>query len=265
RVHRARECLAATAPIALARCPSWTAFLDKARLRSPPRYFLVDCRSTPEFERGGHLPTAYHVPASALHDAEALSTLMMCFAELSGVHIAIMGAGDIRQWYHAPFIPSSTRSALAAEATPRLVPEPEAAPALKLPEEVTSHARAGAHASDYELADTSMLGSADVAVASGLDPLSANEEGDYGVGDVTRHLMLYLIQKGMRTPHTELDAPKMLSHTASCVPHACRVRSCVRVGGRLHGCASTPGALLGFSVGGARPRMVHGLLCWRSG
>jgi len=134
----------------------------------PPRYFLLDVRSREEFLYGGHLPTAFHLDEGLLHDPEALDAVMRDFARLKGVHFAVLGAGDIAQWYHSPVSPTGARMSDRDEA-------PDAA----------SAAAGGAAAASFETERS-----------SGLDPLSAEEEDDYGATDRSRAFVALFLQRG---------------------------------------------------------------------
>jgi hypothetical protein len=77
---------------------------------SSPRCFLIDCRSREEFDFGGHLPTAFHFDPTLFEDPERLEERMSAFADLRGVHLAVMGPGDVTKWYHAPQLPKGSSS-----------------------------------------------------------------------------------------------------------------------------------------------------------
>lgn len=193
-------------------------------LNAPLRYFLIDCRSEGEYELGGHLPTAFHLDSALLDDPEALEKVLAGFAHLKSMHIAIMGAGDISQWYFAPVIPHEIQGGQASSSPSdararvsggvgkasegRGVDSGEGIEGVsdsegeENKEEATldfglaplssgssSHARTPSHASaDHE--DES------IAVRAGLDPLTADEEHDYAKSDVTRNVVLWFLQKG---------------------------------------------------------------------
>lgn len=130
----------------------------------PPRYMILDVRSKSEYEFGGHLPTAFHLDEALLEDPEKLDALLQTFAGLKGVHLAIMGAGDIDQWYHAPVPPNSLMSD-----DPALMNDEPMTPTYSKRNE---------------------------AARVGLDPLSGNENDDYGVGDRSREFVALFLQRG---------------------------------------------------------------------
>jgi hypothetical protein len=130
----------------------------------PPRYMILDVRSKSEYEFGGHLPTAFHLDEALLEDPEKLDTLLQTFAGLKGVHLAIMGAGDINQWYHAPVPPTSLMSD---------------DPALMNDEPLTP-----------------TYSNRNEAARVGLDPVSGDENDDYGVGDRCREFVALFLQRG---------------------------------------------------------------------
>jgi hypothetical protein len=94
--------------------------LEEAGWAAAPRYIMLDLRSGAELERGGRLPTGFHVDPAWLGpagDAEKLHSLLEGFSGLraSGVHFSVCGRGDLNSWYHAPFPPPEA----AAAASPR--------------------------------------------------------------------------------------------------------------------------------------------------
>jgi hypothetical protein len=131
-----------------------------------PRYMILDVRSKSEYEFGGHLPTAFHLDEALLEDPEKLDALLQTFAGLKGVHLALMGAGDINQWYHAPVPPTSLMSD-----NPALMNEEE-----------------------QPLTPT--FSKRNEAARVGLDPVSGNENDDYGIGDRCREFVALFLQRG---------------------------------------------------------------------
>ncbi len=92
--------------------------LDDAAWATAPRYIMLDLRSAAELERGGRLPTGFHVDPAWLGpagDAEKLFALLEGFSGLraSGVHFSVCGRGDLNCWYHAPFPPPGVAAGAA--------------------------------------------------------------------------------------------------------------------------------------------------------
>jgi len=190
-----------------------------SHLEAPPRYFLLDCRPTAEFELGGHMPTAFHLDPALLHDPEALGATMDGFAGLKGVHFALMGSGDIRQWYHAPVLPrellgpppaASTgsgatnarrSSSVSDSASLRCDGGPGSEPVVPAPVAPVPDSE---HEHEY------------AALRSGLTPISADEEDDYAAGaDATRRFLLYFLQKGfLRVSEVEGGFTALHQHQA---------------------------------------------------
>lgn len=217
---------------------------QRTHLDVPPRYFLLDCRPAPEFEYGGHLPTAFHLDPSLLSDPEALGRLMDGFSGLKGVHFAILGSGNLSQWYHAPQLPPD----LAAAAAEAVAAAAAAGAASPTPSPRTSVTVAGGSSGSLTRrpsgaafirkrgssagSDAHVTGSSGTsgssgsaagdsgfdeaaAIRSGLAPISADEEDDYASADATRLFLLYFLQKGfLRVSEVEGGFTALHQHQA---------------------------------------------------
>jgi hypothetical protein len=183
----------------------------------PPRFFLIDVRSREEYEYGGHLPTAFHVSPELLQDPEQLEAVMAGFAGLKGVHFAILGPGDVNQWYHRPVPPTAVLSDAAAAAAAAVAagegsgsrggspPKASTVAAAAAAEESGAASSSSSATLDPAAAAAIAAAAAAAAAASeveyaalqlGLEPLSANEEDDYGEGDASRALVALFLQRG---------------------------------------------------------------------
>lgn len=194
----------------------------------PPRYFLIDIRSKEEYEYGGHLPTAFHIAPETLQDPEKLDEIMKIFQGLKdNVHFVILGAGDINQWYQAPVPPTAILSDFSASITMNTnntnnvsnsssnsTKGKGTSTAPSLPQETTKSVTTSTTLID-DLKSSNIVRSASsllsssvrllrqgddemeyAALETGLEPLSANEEDDYGKNDATRTLVALFLQKG---------------------------------------------------------------------
>lgn len=158
-----------------------------------PRYFLIDVRSKEEYEYGGHLPTAFHLDPALLQDPEKLDGVLAGFSGLKGVHFAILGAGDIGQWYHAPVPPTAVMSDAP---TPTAAAAGASSSASIAGGAASTEASSTAAATDATTASTFASESIVASLMASLDPMTANEEDDYGKDDASRAFVALFLQRG---------------------------------------------------------------------
>ena len=134
------------------------------------------------------MPTAFHFDPTLFEDPEMLEERMGVFRDLRGVHFAIMGPGSIDVWYHSPVVPLSP---------PDHIPGPmfEAHESREESGQLYNYGiSAGADLASVKRS-SSMQDDDVVAMQSGLLPLNASEEDDYGgADDVTRKVALCFLQ-----------------------------------------------------------------------
>lgn len=161
-----------------------------------PSYFLIDCRPLASFAEG-HLPTAFHLDPAALLDPERLQHITSALQELQGgpggLHFAVLGEGrDDTQYY------GSAQDSTFSVFDRRNLQVPPDIAALSSGNAVIDAGEAHTSGTVRRLylpkAWRKRRGGTD---GSSEDP-AGTEGTDYSEDDVTKVVVLFLLQRGFK-------------------------------------------------------------------
>eukprot|EP01138_Halocafeteria_seosinensis_P016356 gb/GECG01016687.1/.p1 GENE.gb/GECG01016687.1/~~gb/GECG01016687.1/.p1 ORF type:complete len:804 (+),score=104.71 gb/GECG01016687.1/:1-2412(+) len=172
--------------------------VDNSDVLQSPQFFIVDCRHTKEFKQG-HLPTCFHFDPHTFEDAERLEDTILQFEGLKGLHIAILGSGDSSKTYSRP----------SKSANPYKLGEEEYddSPTVDNAELGVEDSPAEDYTQEHDSGKKSLMDKAKrmrnrmknrrrKKSSHELVTTSANEDDDYSADDLTRHLVLFFLQRG---------------------------------------------------------------------